>query len=89
MGGLKSARSSYPSAFKDLDVNAWRKSLTAAGEKISTPIQCGITCGAIDEPSRSSKAINKRVIINFCDKNVVIARFRNKNYVFNFYDKML
>ena len=31
MGGLKSVRSSYPSAFKDLDVNAWRKSLTAAG----------------------------------------------------------
>ena len=33
MGRLKSVRSSYPSAFKDLDVNAWRKSLTAAGEK--------------------------------------------------------
>ena len=88
MGGLKSARSSYPSAFKDLDVNAWRKSLTAAGEKISTPIQCGITCGAIDEPSRSSKAINKRVIINFCDKNVVIAHFCDKNDVFYFHDKM-
>ena len=38
--------------------------------------QCGITCGAIDEPSRSSKAIDKHVIINFRDKNVVIARFR-------------
>ena len=33
MGRLKSVRSSYPSAFKDLDVNAWRKSLTAAWEK--------------------------------------------------------
>ena len=43
--------------------------------------QCGITCGAIDEPSRSSKAIDKRVIINFRDKNVVIARFRDKNVV--------
>ena len=31
--------------------------------------QCGITCGAIVEPSRSSKAIDKRVIIYFCDKN--------------------
>ena len=41
--------------------------------------QGGITCGAIDEPRKSSKAIDERVIINFCDKNVVIARFRDKN----------
>ena len=41
--------------------------------------QGGITCGAIDEPRKSSKAIDKRVIINFCDKNVIIARFRNKD----------
>ena len=41
--------------------------------------QGGITCGAIDEPRKSSKAIDKRVIIDFCDKNVVIARFRDKN----------
>ena len=41
--------------------------------------QGGITCGAIDEPRKSSKAIDERVIINFRDKNVVIARFRNKN----------
>ena len=47
---------------------------------------CGITCGAIDEPSRSSIAIDEREIINFRDKNVVIARFCNKNDVFNFYD---
>ena len=40
--------------------------------------QVGISCGAIEEASRSSKAINERVIINFCDKNVVIARFRDK-----------
>ena len=34
--------------------------------------QVGITCGAIEEASRSSKAINERVIINFRDKNAVI-----------------
>ena len=34
--------------------------------------QGGITCGAIDEPRKSS---------SFCDKNVVIARFRSKNVV--------
>ena len=44
--------------------------------------QGGITCEAIDEPRKSSKAIDKRVIINFRDKNVVIARFRDKNEVF-------
>ena len=44
--------------------------------------QGGITCGAIDEPRKSSKAIDKRVIINFRDKNVVIARFRDKNEAF-------
>ena len=47
-----------------------------------------ITCGAIDEPSRSSKAIDKCAIINFPNKNVVITRFCNKNDVFDFYDKM-
>ena len=41
--------------------------------------QGGITCGAIDEPRKSLKAIDERVIINFRDKNVVIARFRDKN----------
>ena len=49
--------------------------------------QCGMTCGAIDEPSRSAKAINKRKLINFRNKNVVIVRFRDKIYVFYFYDK--
>ena len=44
-----------------------------------TPRQGGITCGAIDEPRKSSKAIDERVIINFRDKNGVIARFRDKN----------
>ena len=50
--------------------------------------QGGITCEAIDEPRKSSKAIDKRVIINFRDKNVVIARFRDKNVVIvSFRDK--
>ena len=40
------------------------------------------TCEAIDEPRKSSKAIDKHVIINFRDKNVVIARFCDKNEVF-------
>ena len=44
--------------------------------------QAGITCEAIDEPRKSSKAIDERGIINFRDKNVVIARFRDKNEVF-------
>ena len=47
-----------------------------------TVTQGGITCGAIDEPRKSSKAIDKRVIIDFRDKNVVIARFRDQNEVF-------
>ena len=37
-----------------------------------------MTCGAIDELRKSSKTIDERVIINFPDKNVVIARFRDK-----------
>ena len=44
-----------------------------------TITQGGITCGAIDEPRKSSKAIDERVIINIYDKNVVIAHFRDKN----------
>ena len=43
--------------------------------------QGGITCGAIDEPRKSSKAIDERVIINFRDKNVVIACFRDKKVI--------
>ena len=46
--------------------------------------QGGITCGAIDEPTKSSKSIDERVIINFCDKNVVNVRFRDKNGGFIF-----
>ena len=47
--------------------------------KDTPSFQGGITCGAIDEPRKSSKAIDKRVIINFRDKNGVIARFCDKN----------
>ena len=50
--------------------------------KIIRGCQGGITCGAIDEPRKSSKAIDKRIIINFRDEYVVIARFRDKNEVF-------
>ena len=50
--------------------------------------QGGITCEAIDEPGKSSKAIDKGIIINFHDKNVVIARFCDKNDIFYLYDKM-
>ena len=53
---------------------------TTIGVKIRWgKMQGGITCGAIDEHRKSSKAIDERVIINFHDKNVVIARFRSKN----------
>ena len=50
--------------------------------------QGSITCGAIDEPRKSSIAIDKRVIINLHDKNVVIALFRDKNVIIaSFRDK--
>ena len=51
------------------------------------PDQGGITCGVIDEASRSSKAIEKHVIINFRDKNVEIACFRDKVMFFIFMTK--
>ena len=40
--------------------------------------QGGITCGAIEEASRSSKTMDKRIIINFRDKKVVIAHVATK-----------
>ena len=45
-------------------------------------LQCqgGKTYGAIEEAIRSSKAIDKRVIINFYDKNTVIAVFTTKMF---------
>ena len=48
-------------------------------ESILLYAQGGITCEAIDQPKKSSKAIDEHVIINFRDKNVVIARFCDKN----------
>ena len=53
--------------------------LTAAHLMLLGHGQGGITCGAIEDPRKSSKAIDERVIVNFRDKNVVIARFRDKN----------
>ena len=50
-------------------------------------VQCGITCGAIKESSRSSTAIDERIIINFRDENVLIVRFRDKCNVFIFMTK--
>ena len=38
--------------------------------------------------SRKPADPQKLSIINFCDKNAVNARFRDKYYVFDFYDKM-
>ena len=51
-----------------------------------TLVQGGITYGAIEEASISSKTIDKHVIINFCDKNAWITRFRDK-MIFYLYDK--
>ena len=53
--------------------------------------QGGITCGAIDEPRKSSKAIDERIIINFCDKRVVISFSRQKcrNYAFSRQNEVL
>ena len=39
---------------------------------VNTSLKGGITCEAIDEPRKSSCAIDERVIINFRDKKVVI-----------------
>ena len=44
--------------------------------------QCGLICGAIEESTRSLKAIDERVLINFRDKNAVFTHFRDKNAVF-------
>ena len=59
---------------KGSDESIWWKDLSVCMED-----QGGITCEAIDEPRKSSYAIDEHVIINFHDKNVVIARFRDKN----------
>ena len=59
--------------------------LQAGQMLVQTSEQGGITCGAIEEASRSSKAIDERVIVNFCDKKAVTERFRDNNDVFNFF----
>ena len=78
-----------PNIFKYLQV--WRRPQTRVGDVYRFPArdqglgQGGITCGTIDEPRKSSKAIDERVIIDFRDKNVIIARFSDKNGGFLFY----
>ena len=50
--------------------------------------QCGLICGAIEESTRSLKAIDERVLINFRDTNAIFTNFRDKNAVFtHFRDK--
>ena len=49
--------------------------------------QGGITCGAIEKASKFLKASDERVLINFRNKNALIATFRHKNGVFDFYEK--
>ena len=71
-------------------MEAWGLTGTKVGipQKNAIWFQGGITCGAIDEPKKSSKAIDERVIINFRDKNVVIVHFRDNNVVIaHFRDK--
>ena len=72
--------------FKKTKTTKFQRSHRVIKKVLNT--QGGITCGAIDEPRKSSKASDERVIINFCDKNVVIARFHNKKDVFYLYDKL-
>ena len=47
--------------------------------------QCGLICGAIEESSKSQKAIDERVSINFRDKNAVFTPFRDTNVVFTIF----
>ena len=54
----------------------------------SSAHQCGLICGAIEESSRSLKAIDECVFTNFRDKNAVFTNFHGKNAVLtNFRDK--
>ena len=64
-------------------------SLTNYGPGNGIIAQDGITCGAIDEASRTSNAIEKRVIINVRDKNAVIACFHDKMMLFIFKTKCM
>ena len=50
--------------------------------------QGGITWGVIEEASRSSKAIDERIVINFRTKNTVFALFCDNNSAFDFVHKV-
>ena len=60
--------------WKDRAAEHARRSMWKGGKKsrflkeFGSTGQGGITCGAIDEPRKSTKAIDERVIINFRDK---------------------
>ena len=50
--------------------------------------QCGLICGAIEESSRSLKAIDKNIVFtHFHDKNAIFTSFCKKNDVFEIHDK--
>ena len=57
--------------------------LLTQDKKTATWGQGGITYGAIDEASRSSKALDERVIQEFFIQIAVIAHFHDKNDVFD------
>ena len=63
------------------DLASALRGLPIADDKVDGK-QSGITCGAIEEASRSSNAINERVIIYFRDKNAVTLHFCDKNGAF-------
>ena len=86
--GLSDCLNCFSIRFYHLDENNLKCLHSFINSEHLDPNQCGITCGAIDEPSRSWKANDKRVIINFRDKYVVLGHFCDKKKVFYFYDKM-
>ena len=79
-GTMSQVNTWLPLAFERKQIEAW-----SLWQNCPTLCQGGITCGAIDKPRKSSKAIEKRIIITFRDKNVVIACFRDKNVVYLIY----
>ena len=79
-GTMSQVNTWLPLAFERKQIEAW-----SLWQNCPTSCQGGITCGAIDKPRKSSKAIEKRIIITFRDKNVVIACFRDKNVVYLIY----
>ena len=54
-----------------------------------TASQCGLICGAIEESSRSLKAIDECVFTNFRDKHAVFTNFRDKNAAFTNFQPVL